>query len=326
MPDAFTLKIYVPSGNPEGFRTFEVDNWTGMGLIFPRNEWENIKVRKEFNQIGIYILYSYGNNQSSDSEDLPTIYIGQGDKIRNRIIRHNQNKDFWDSCFVFVSKDNSLNHAHIRWLEYALIQKATKTRRSKLSNQNQPNEPHLSESDKAGIKSNLRKIYQIFPFAGIRVFETPKPVNLVKEIEIDHNPIPTSLSENYARQIRKTSKQHFSALNGNDTVVVPAREENFEKMFMAQNLWSSIKIKEDMLDKIKYLAVYQTVPIQAITHVAPVERIEPNNRGKYVLYFSERPTELSQHVVLDSNSYPPQNHFYTSIGKLKSAKNLSDIR
>ena len=97
---------------------------------------------------------------------------------------------------------------------------------------------------------------------------------------------------------------------------------------MAQNRWYQIRIGGGMLNKIKYLAVYQTDPIRAITHVAPVDRIEPyGDQGKYVLYFSEQPTELSQPVVLGSKSkLAIQAPIYTSIGKLKSAKDLSDIR
>ena len=328
MPDAFTLQVFVPSGDPEGLRFFEIMNWTGKGLIFPRDEWENIKERNEFSQIGIYILYGYGNNQSIDNEDLPTIYIGQGDVIRNRISSHYQNKDFWDSCFVFISKDNSLNRAHITWLEYALIQRATKTKRSILSNKVEPNEPHLSESDKAGIESILRKIYQIFPFAGIRVFETPKPVSQVKDIEINPYTIPPSPEEIYAQEHRRVFIQKVTALNERDTVIVPAQRKTFEDIFLAQNRWYQIRIGGGMLNKIKYLAVYQTDPIRAITHVAPVDRIEPyGDQGKYVLYFSERPRELSPPVVLGSKSkLAIQGPIYTSIGKLMSAKDLSDIR
>ena len=45
-----------------------------------------------------------------------------------------------------------------------------------------------------------------------------------------------------------------------------------------------------MLDKIKYIAAYRTQPVSAITHYAPVSRIEPYGEGgKYkVRVFGER--------------------------------------
>ncbi len=43
-----------------------------------------------------------------------------------------------------------------------------------------------------------------------------------------------------------------------------------------------------MLDKIKYTAAYQTQPVSAITHYAPVSLIESYGEGgKYKVVFSE---------------------------------------
>ena len=52
-----------------------------------------------------------------------------------------------------------------------------------------------------------------------------------------------------------------------------------------------------MRPQIKYIAVYQVAPISAITHIAPVESIEPwEDSGKYVVKFSEpaKPIRLVQ--------------------------------
>ena len=44
-----------------------------------------------------------------------------------------------------------------------------------------------------------------------------------------------------------------------------------------------------MLDKIKYIAAYQTQPVSAITHYAPVARIEPYGEDvKFKLIFSDK--------------------------------------
>ena len=39
MPDAFTLRIFVPDGDPEGVRFIDRMNWTGLGIVFPRSKW-----------------------------------------------------------------------------------------------------------------------------------------------------------------------------------------------------------------------------------------------------------------------------------------------
>jgi hypothetical protein len=44
-----------------------------------------------------------GTSSLAQEDDLPTIYIGQADGVRNRIDAHHQNKDFWDWGIIFVS-------------------------------------------------------------------------------------------------------------------------------------------------------------------------------------------------------------------------------
>ena len=85
--------------------------------MFPRDKWPTTKQRPEFSRAGVYILVGY----KDEVDDLPTIYVGEGDVIRNRIDSHYQTKDFWDRAIVFTAANNSLNKAHVRWLEYALV-------------------------------------------------------------------------------------------------------------------------------------------------------------------------------------------------------------
>ena len=60
-----------------------------------------------------------------------------------------------------------------------------------------------------------------------------------------------------------------------DTVVVPAREDGFQDVFLKENRWYSVRIHGTMRPQIKYIAVYQVAPQSAITYVAPVSSIEP---------------------------------------------------
>ena len=56
MADAFTIRIFVPDGHPEGVRIIDRMNWTGVGLAFPRAKWSDIKYRNEFARTEVYIL------------------------------------------------------------------------------------------------------------------------------------------------------------------------------------------------------------------------------------------------------------------------------
>lgn len=79
MADPFTIRIFVPDGDPDSVQIVDRMNWTGLGIAFPREKWPSIKHRLEFSKTGVYILVGY------QDDELPTIYVGQGDGIGNRI-------------------------------------------------------------------------------------------------------------------------------------------------------------------------------------------------------------------------------------------------
>jgi hypothetical protein len=55
----FTIRIFVPDGDPEGVRLIDRMNWTGHGIVFPREKWLATKQRPEFSRTGLYILSGY---------------------------------------------------------------------------------------------------------------------------------------------------------------------------------------------------------------------------------------------------------------------------
>jgi hypothetical protein len=69
----YTIRIFVPDGDPEGVRLIDRMAWTGHGIVFPREKWPTIKQRSEFSRTGLYILSGY----EEEEEDVPTVYIGE---------------------------------------------------------------------------------------------------------------------------------------------------------------------------------------------------------------------------------------------------------
>ena len=301
--DPFTIRIFVPDGDPEGVRIIDRMNWTGLGIAFPRTKWLEIKQRAEFARTGVYILVGY----KGDDDDLPTIYIGQADGVRTRIDSHAQNKDFWDWGIVFVSASNGLNRAHVTWLEYALVKRAMQTRRCYLDNGNAPQEPGMTEAEKAETQVFLKELLQILPLVGLRVFEFPKPVATPKTSTLAAMPSPPPSG-------------------GPDTIIVAAKKEGFERVFLGQDAWWAIRIAGGMLNKIKYIAAYQTQPVSAITHYAPVDRIEPyGESGKYKLIFSEKAKPIGPIPYGDAPTGAMQGPRYTTLEKLQSAIKFADL-
>lgn len=302
MPEPFTIRIFVPDGDPEGVRIIDRMNWTGTGIVFPREKWADIRERGELQGTGIYILVGY----PTEEDGLPTIYVGQADGIRNRIESHYNKKTFWHWGVVFVSPSGGLNRAHVTWLEYALIQRAHATGRCRLDNGTMPQEPGLTEAEKADTQAFLKEILQILPLVGLRVFEYAKPVAT-----------PYAQTAN----IREEQGHKIS-----DTIVVPAQKEGFNKAFLGEEQWYAVRIAGGMLDKIQYIAAYQTQPVSAITHYAPVHRIEPyGDGGKYKLIFAESPQQIEPIPYGDAPKGAMQGPRYTTLEKIFAAKTVKDV-
>ena len=112
-----------------------------------------------------------------------------------------------------------------------------------------------------------------------------------------------------------------------DTIVVPANEEGFKKVFLGEESWYAIRISSSMLERIKYIAGYQTAPVSAITYYAEVAKIEKyKETGKYIVYFKAKAKRIGP-IKLSGKKKgsAPQGPRYTTFRELKAAKTLSDI-
>jgi len=50
----YSINLFIPSGNPRSLKIIDKMNWTGKCLVVSREEWDEYKIRHEFNQAGIY--------------------------------------------------------------------------------------------------------------------------------------------------------------------------------------------------------------------------------------------------------------------------------
>lgn len=292
MANPFTIRIFVPDGDPDGLRIIDRQSSPSRFFVFPRNKWDQIKQRTELSGAGVYILVGY----TESDDELPTVYVGQADNVKNRIEQHQKAKEFWDRAVIFVS-ENKINSIHAKWLEYALVKQVLEARRSHVENGNSPSEPTISEPEKAEMQVFLSEILQTLPIAGIKAFEKTEVV---------------------------TKTETVADSSERNTIVVPAQKEGFEEVFLGENAWYAIRISGGMLNKIKYIAGYQVSPISAVTYYAEVDSIEPyGEEGKYRLNFKTPAKKLDTPIPLDPGAAGLQSARYTNIDKLLSAKTLS---
>ena len=159
MPTA-TIRLFLVHGDPKRLRIAELSNWIGKAVSGPRTEFEGVVAREESRSSGIYFLT--GTDPESGR---PAIYIGEAECIRDRIRNHND-KDFWNQVTFFISKDENLTKAHIRYLEGKLIEQGKSAGRAVVTN-GQASGSKLPESDRGEMEVFLEKINQLLPVLGI---------------------------------------------------------------------------------------------------------------------------------------------------------------
>ena len=160
-----TIKIFLLDGDPNGRLTCELSNWTGKAYKIPRNRVKDSTDRDDLSSTGVYLLFG------KDEEANDLVYIGEGEEILKRIMQHLPQKDFWHETIVFVSKDENLNKAHIKYLENRLYDLAKAANRYKILNTVTPTRSAISESDEAEMEEYLQNIKLLVNTLGHKVLE-----------------------------------------------------------------------------------------------------------------------------------------------------------
>lgn len=173
-----SVRLFLIDGTPQGMRTAEVGNWTGLALVCPRTDLVRLGSRTEVHRTGVYILV--GPSESSASK--LAVYVGEGDEVWARLTSHDAKKDFWTFVVLFVSKDENMTKAHVRWLEARLIADMLAAKRADVENGNAPLGGKLPEADMADMETYYENVRLLLPTLGVNV--------LPSETGTSSSPIP----------------------------------------------------------------------------------------------------------------------------------------
>jgi len=160
-----TIKIFLIDGDPNGRMSCELSNWTGKAYKIPRIKVKECTDRDDLGSTGVYLLFG------KDEEGKEQVYIGEAESILKRLNQHLTQKDFWNETIVFVSKDENLNKAHIKYLENRLHDIATVANRYKIENYVIPTQSSISESDRAEMEEFIDNIKLLVNTLGHKVFD-----------------------------------------------------------------------------------------------------------------------------------------------------------
>lgn len=162
---AKTIKIFLIDGDPNGRLSCELSNWTGKAYKIPRIKVKECTDRSDLTSTGVYLLFG------KDDEGKDQVYIGEAESTLKRLTQHLNQKDFWNETIVFISKDENLNKAHIKYLENRLHDIAKKAKRYKIENTSTPTLSSISESDRAEMEEFIENIKLLVNTLGHKVFE-----------------------------------------------------------------------------------------------------------------------------------------------------------
>jgi hypothetical protein len=174
-----TIKLFLIDGDTNGRLTCELSNWTGKAYKIPRNSFKICSDRPELQTTGVYMLI----NKSADLSEKGQLYIGEAEDIFKRLTQHVKEKDFWNESIVFISKDDNLNKAHIKYLENKLHEIAFNANRFELLNTQKPTQSSISESDKAEMEEFLSNILTLVSTLGYNAFEQIRQVDTKQQFD-----------------------------------------------------------------------------------------------------------------------------------------------
>jgi len=169
------ITLFLLDGIPEGRQTCELSNWTGKALRLPKIMIKESSDRKELFNPGVYLLFG----KNIEQPDKEMVYIGESEVIFDRLKQHASTKDFWNEAVVIFSKDENLNKAHIKYLEYRMYELAKKSKRYIIENSQEPTRSSISEADKAEMEEFLENIQLLINTMGYKVF-----TELIEEIKV----------------------------------------------------------------------------------------------------------------------------------------------
>lgn len=160
-----TIKIFLIDGDPNGRMSCEISNWSGKAYKIPRIKIKDCSDRQDLESTAVYLLFG------KDEEGKDLVYIGEAESILKRLNQHLTQKDFWNETIVFISKDENLNKAHIKYLENRLHEIAKTANRYKIENTITPTQSSISESDRAEMEEFIENLKMLVNTLGHKVFD-----------------------------------------------------------------------------------------------------------------------------------------------------------
>lgn len=170
---AKTINLLLYEGNLDGVISIEDSSWNSGELYsVPRESVSELFETDACDKSGIYLLLSKSR-----------VYVGQSSGLSKRITQHTVGKDWWESVVILTTKDDSLTHSDIDYLESVLIEKARRIDRLVCDNRNKGVRPKVGKYRKMFLDQYLEEALFLMQLIGITIFSSRKGQTLISTID-----------------------------------------------------------------------------------------------------------------------------------------------
>ncbi|GAA2854549.1 hypothetical protein GGQ99_003162 [Aminobacter niigataensis] len=220
-----TIKLFLVDGSPNGLMIATLHGWTGSLAVCRQSTFDKLLKRPELDRTGVYILYG----PDPDNPLKMRAYIGEADRVKDRIATSAGNHAFWESAVAITTSDDALTKGDIRYLEARLIELTYEAGRVTLANSQHPDAERrrLPEPDKANMEAFLATLKTVLPVVGLDLLK-PQPKLTFETGQTVSPPSPTQWGSSTPEQkfeIRHKSGVKATAIEvGGEFVVLQGSE------------------------------------------------------------------------------------------------------
>ncbi len=173
-----TIQIFLPSADPQGIRVASITTRIVQLIDVPRSLLDAFLKMPESNQVGIYFLFGEDPETAQ-----PRVYIGQTGTLAQRLLKHHQEKDFWNRALVAISLTNNLTTTHALFLEWLALKAASDAGRYAIDNINAGSHTHTTPPLAAECHELYDTLRVLTTTLGYPLFEPLIKDSLPKETE-----------------------------------------------------------------------------------------------------------------------------------------------
>lgn len=168
---AKTINLLLYEGDLGGVISIEDSSWNSGELYSaPRGSVSDLIETGACSKYGVYLLLSHD-----------MVYVGQSSDLAKRITQHTMGKDWWESVVILTTKDDSLNHSDIDYLESVLIEKAQKINKLDCDNKTKGNPVKVDKFRRVYLGQYLEEALFLMQLIGITVFSEHKVTTKAKK-------------------------------------------------------------------------------------------------------------------------------------------------